>query len=74
VLADKGLLERTRDANDARRYVLRVTPSASTLLKRTVPAVDAVGDALLVNLSPDERDTLIDLLQRVLLGAPHERT
>jgi DNA-binding MarR family transcriptional regulator len=72
-LADKGLLERRRDANDARRYVLRLTPSARRLLKHTVPAVDAVGDALLVNLSPDERDTLIDLLQRVLLGPPQER-
>jgi DNA-binding MarR family transcriptional regulator len=70
-LADKGLLERRRDANDARRYVLRVTPSATTLLKRTVPAVDAVGDALLANLSDDERATLINLLQRVLIGAPH---
>jgi DNA-binding MarR family transcriptional regulator len=69
-LADKGLLERRRDVNDARRYVLRVTPSATTLLKRTIPVVDAVGDALLVNLSPDERDTLIDLLQRVLLSTP----
>jgi DNA-binding MarR family transcriptional regulator len=67
-LADKGLLERRRDVNDARRYVLRVTPAATALLKRTIPSVDAVGDALLTPLTPDEREVLIVLLQRVLVG------
>jgi DNA-binding MarR family transcriptional regulator len=69
-LADKGLLERRRDVNDARRNVLRVTPSATALLKRTIPAVDAVGESLLHPLTLDERDTLITLLQRVLVGVP----
>ena len=68
-LSDKGLLERRRDSNDARRYALRVTPSATALLTHTIPAVDAVGDALLSPLSHDERVTLIALLQRVLQGA-----
>jgi DNA-binding MarR family transcriptional regulator len=67
-LADKGLLQRTRDVNDARRYVLRVTPAATALLRRTIPSVDAVGDALLTPLNLDERVTLIALLQRVLQG------
>jgi DNA-binding MarR family transcriptional regulator len=68
-LADRGLLRRSRDVNDARRYVLQLTPSATALLERTIPAVDDVGDALLVPLTLDERETLIVLLQRVLLGA-----
>ena len=71
-LSDKGFLQRRRDANDARRYALRVTPSATALLTRTIPAVDAVGDALLSPLSRDERATLIALLQRVLQGARQE--
>ncbi len=71
-LSDKGFLQRRRDANDARRYVLRVTPSATALLTHTIPAVDAVGEALLDPLSPDERTTLIALLQRVLQGARQE--
>ncbi len=70
-LADKGLLERSRNPNDARRYVLSVTPSAVALLTRTVPAVDAVGNALLAPLDRDERTTLITLLQRVLAGEDH---
>jgi DNA-binding MarR family transcriptional regulator len=69
-LADKGLLQRSRNVNDARRYVLSVTPAATALLTGTVPQVDAVGDALLTPLNRDERATLVSLLQRVLDGTP----
>jgi DNA-binding MarR family transcriptional regulator len=67
-LADRGLLERSRNETDARRYVLRVTPSATTLLQRTIPAVDDVGQLLLKPLTAAERDTLLALLQKVLDG------
>ncbi len=67
-LADRGLLERTRHPEDGRRYMLRVTAEGEAVLRRTIPAVDEVGDALLAPLEPDERATLMALLRRVVEG------
>jgi DNA-binding MarR family transcriptional regulator len=69
-LADRRLLQRERCTEDGRRYVLRVTAEGQEVLRRTVPAVDAVGDALLAPLNAAERKTLMCLLRRVIgIGA-----
>jgi MarR family transcriptional regulator, temperature-dependent positive regulator of motility len=65
-LANRGLLARERSPEDGRRYILSVTPEGQALLRRTAPAVDAVGDALLAPLDADERATLMRLLRRVI--------
>jgi DNA-binding MarR family transcriptional regulator len=64
----RRLLERSRDGEDARRYVLRLTADGTALLDATIPRVDAVGEALLAGLAPDEREQLIALLARVMSG------
>ena len=73
-LADRRLLQRERSADDGRRYVLRVTAAGREVLHRTIPTVDAVGDALLAPLNDAERATLIGLLRRVIGIADGEQS
>ena len=72
-LAGRRLLQRARSDDDGRRYVLRVTPAGEEVLHRTIPTVDAVGDALLAPLNAAERATLMRLLRRVIGIADGER-
>jgi DNA-binding MarR family transcriptional regulator len=65
-LEQRGLLCRGRDAEDGRRYVLRVTPKGGELLRRIIPDVARVGEALLYGLTDQERATLLTLLGKLL--------
>jgi DNA-binding MarR family transcriptional regulator len=65
-LAARGLIDRERSETDARRYRLFLTTDGRAALKRHVPAVDAVGEALLAPLTERERTTLLHLLRRVI--------
>lgn len=65
-LEQRGLLTRSRDASDARRYVLRVTAKGSARLRAVTPDVVRVGDALLEGFSEEERRTLLALLTRLI--------
>jgi MarR family transcriptional regulator, temperature-dependent positive regulator of motility len=65
-LQERGLLERVRPPNDARRYVLRLTMDGRRVLDDTIPAVEAVGARLLAPLAPKERAALVALLRRLL--------
>ena len=67
-LCDRGLVERTRDEVDRRRYVLRLSRPASELLRRTEGAIAAVEDDLLAPLDDDEREQLYTLLRRLADG------
>jgi DNA-binding MarR family transcriptional regulator len=67
-LASRGLVDRRRSSVDARRYHLHLTEAGQALLEQYVPAVDAVGAALLAALTEDERRTLMRLLRRVIDG------
>jgi DNA-binding MarR family transcriptional regulator len=66
-LVDRGLVARTRDPADNRRYVLHITGQGAAVVESTTPAVDAVGSALLADLEPDERARFLELLHRVLV-------
>ncbi len=65
-LASRGLIERERSDLDARRYRLYLTVDGGAALGHHIPAVDAVGEALLAPLSERERQTLMRLLRRVI--------
>ena len=65
-LASRGLIERERSALDTRRYHLYVTDLGRAVLEHHIPAVDAVGEALLAPLTERERATLMRLLRRVI--------
>ena len=65
-LASRGLVDRKRTALDARRYRLCLTDHGRAVLERHIPAVDAVGEALLAALTERERATLMRLLRRMI--------
>jgi DNA-binding MarR family transcriptional regulator len=49
-----------------RRHVVDTTPAGRTALENADRALDSLEETVLAPLSPDERDTLRDLLARVL--------
>jgi MarR family transcriptional regulator, lower aerobic nicotinate degradation pathway regulator len=61
----RGLVERSRDPNDRRRYVVELTPEGRQLLADADRAVDAGEEDMLSVLSDGERDQLWELLRRI---------
>jgi DNA-binding MarR family transcriptional regulator len=67
-LADRGLVKRTRDSADRRRYVLRLSGRGERLLRRTEGAIAAAEDDLLAPLDEKQRAQLQALLRRLADG------
>jgi len=67
-LSDRGLVERTRDEADRRRYVLRLGRAGERLLGRADGAITAAEEELLAPLGGDERARLYALLRRLADG------
>lgn len=66
-----GWLERERDADDRRRYLLTLTAPARTALRHITPQVAEVQRRLLEPLEPDEREWFVEALARIAYeGAP----
>jgi len=58
-LVQRGLLLRRRDPADGRRKLLSLSPLGAEVLQRTTDALDAVHDAVLAPLAPEERRVLV---------------
>ena len=67
-LTDRGLVERSRDAADRRRYVLRLSRSGQDLLRGVEGAVAAAEEDVLGPLEPEQRAQLHALLRRLADG------
>ncbi len=65
-LADRGLVERTRDPEDRRRNIITITPAGVRQLRRLDGVLAGIQEELLAPLSADERDELARLLSQVL--------
>jgi DNA-binding MarR family transcriptional regulator len=65
-----GWAERRRDPDDRRRHIVEITESGREALFRAEIALDGLEDEVLGALSSDERDTLRDLLSRVMADKP----
>lgn len=65
-----GWAERRRDPDDRRRHIVEITDSGREALFRAEIALDGLEDEVLGALSPDERDTLRELLGRVMADKP----
>jgi DNA-binding MarR family transcriptional regulator len=65
-----GWAERRRDPDDRRRHIVEITDSGREALFRAEIALDGLEDEVLGTLSSDERDTLRDLLGRVMADKP----
>lgn len=65
-----GWAERRRDPEDRRRHIVEITDSGREALFRAEIALDGLEDEVLGALSSEERDTLRDLLGRVMADKP----
>jgi DNA-binding MarR family transcriptional regulator len=61
----RGLIERRQDQSDRRIHALHLTADGGVLLARAFAIAVAYEQELCGNLSADEREQLLDLLQRV---------
>jgi DNA-binding MarR family transcriptional regulator len=57
---------RRRDPNDRRRHIVELTVAGRRAVERADKAREGLEDEVLRNLSPEERRTLRQLLERVL--------
>ena len=66
---NRGLIDRSRDPDDRRRYVLELTSSGQRLADKGERAIAAGEDEMLNSLDAEERDQFYALLRRVADGA-----
>lgn len=61
-----GLVERQRDPEDRRAYMVEITPRGKRLLRRCRPLREQASQRSWAALSPGEQNTLRDMLRKVL--------
>ncbi|HLI11368.1 MAG TPA: MarR family transcriptional regulator [Alphaproteobacteria bacterium] len=66
ILAARDLVRRTVDPRDKRKRTLAVTAAAAKLIDEVQPALRRAQERLLAPFAPTERQTLLDLLDRLL--------
>ncbi|WP_229909519.1 MarR family winged helix-turn-helix transcriptional regulator [Streptomyces flavofungini] len=64
-LQGAGLVERTPDPEDRRKNAVTLTADGRALLRRCATAARAANDDLLAPLSAAERESFLELLERV---------
>ncbi|WP_175545250.1 MarR family winged helix-turn-helix transcriptional regulator [Thalassovita taeanensis] len=69
-LVEKGLVLRQISDKDRRARVLHLTDSGRAILQKAETVALAIQDSLTQGLNPQERDILVDLLQRVCDNHP----
>lgn len=65
LLVNKKLVERIRDKTDGRKYHVRITPKGNNVIRKATPAVEESRKLGWTNLSEEEYETLISLLDKV---------
>lgn len=67
-LRQRGLIERSRDPKDGRRWILRLSQKGCDTWNQVTPKVKAVGDVLLGSLNDSEKAEFSRLLSQVAAG------
>lgn len=69
-LAAEGYVERSRDPDDRRANIVRITPAGRGALRRFDRLIAQADDELLAPLSAAERTQLRNLLERIVADHP----
>jgi DNA-binding MarR family transcriptional regulator len=72
-LEDRGLVERVRNPNDRRSFLIHLTPQGRKTQRKAAAELAGQADTLLEPLDADERRQLVELLGKVV-ERWHERT
>ncbi|MBN1286560.1 MAG: MarR family transcriptional regulator [Anaerolineae bacterium] len=64
-LEDQGLIERTLDSKDRRRFYIRLTEAGRAAVKGRVPGVAMRMADVFADFTPEERATLLALLDKL---------
>ncbi len=67
-LEDQGLIERRLDSKDRRLFRIRITGDGKRMIRERAPAWIANANRLAENLSPEERNQLINLLSKLFVS------
>ncbi len=73
-LANKGMITREPDPNDARRTILRLTEKGRAVYEKIMPSYVEKERRMLACLSPKELDTLDGLLDKLARTTPEWAT
>ncbi|MGD9785444.1 MAG: MarR family winged helix-turn-helix transcriptional regulator [Hyphomicrobiaceae bacterium] len=73
-LVQRGLVHRRRTEQDARAYQLALTAKGEEEREVAAAAAQAADDVLLSSLSPNEREMLLVLLQKVIDASDDSRS
>mgnify|MGYP001954909104 CR=1 FL=1 len=65
-LENKGLVTRNQSEKDRRAFDLSLSPKGKALLAEITPIVVGLQDEILPHLSPEEKDTVHDLMKKAL--------
>jgi DNA-binding MarR family transcriptional regulator len=68
-LEELGYVTRLRDPHDRRRHLVQITKAGRRAFERAQQATQGIEDEVLHALAPDERETLLRLLNRALRAA-----
>jgi DNA-binding MarR family transcriptional regulator len=68
-LEELGFVTRLRDPHDRRRHLVQITKSGRRAIARAESATEAIEAEVLHSLEPEERATLLRLLNRALRAA-----
>lgn len=71
-LERKRVVERRRNPDDRRSYLLTLTPKGRTFQKRAARAFDAAADDFFGSLTPGEQRAMTDMLRRMILAADRQ--
>ncbi|MEN3952681.1 MarR family transcriptional regulator [Iodidimonas sp. SYSU 1G8] len=69
-----GYVQRRQDPQDRRAYLLYLTEKAGPLIERLEVISEELRQEMLGDLTPDERDTLIDMLMRIKSNMTNKTT
>ncbi|GAA0912127.1 MarR family winged helix-turn-helix transcriptional regulator [Streptomyces thermoalcalitolerans] len=68
-LGRRGLLDKMRDPQDGRRFLLRLTPEGERVHRKLVVRTARMNQVFLGPLSPEEQVLFLDLIRRVTEAA-----